>query len=66
MYESKTQPLLSRWRFLGRLIIHALAACLLVLGSLLLGMTGHLYFEAGTAWHDALVNAAMMLGGIGR
>lgn len=65
MYESKNQPPLSRLLFLRRLFLHALAALVLVLGSILLGIGGHLYFEEGVTWHDALYNAAMMLGGIG-
>ncbi|WP_458379008.1 hypothetical protein [Pseudomonas chlororaphis] len=65
MYESKTQPLLSRLLFLRRLFLHVLATLGLIGISLLLGIAGHLYFEPGVSWYDALFNAAMMLGGIG-
>ncbi|MGE7958222.1 hypothetical protein ACQKQA_16855 [Pseudomonas sp. NPDC089530] len=65
MYESKTQPLLSRLLFLRRLFLHILATLGLIGFSLLLGIAGHLYFEPGISGYDALFNAAMMLGGIG-
>lgn len=65
MYESKTQPLLSRLLFLRRLFLHVLATLGLIGISLLLGIAGHLYFEPGVSGYDALFNAAMMLGGIG-
>ncbi|OLF55948.1 hypothetical protein [Pseudomonas chlororaphis] len=65
MYESRTQPLLSRLLFLRRLFLHVLATLALVGVSLLLGIAGHLYFEPGVGWDEALFNAAMVLGGIG-
>ena len=36
----------------------------LLLGSLLIGMAGYRYFE-DSAWHEALLNGAMLLGGMG-
>ena len=64
MYESKNQPLLTRSRFYWRLINHALVACLVILGSILLGMLGFVYLES-MLWHDALLHALFMLGGLG-
>jgi hypothetical protein len=64
MYETRTQPPLSRSRFLRRLSLHALAALGLVLGSLAIGMAGYMYFE-DLAWRDAFLNCAMLLGGMG-
>jgi len=64
MYESRTDAPLPRPRFLRRLWLHVLAAAGLLLGSLLLGMAGYMYFE-DLAWRDAFVNAAMLLGGMG-
>lgn len=64
MYEGKTFPLLPRGRFLWRLARHAALAVVMLVGSLLLGMAGYMYFEA-LRWRDAFLNAAMLLGGMG-
>ena len=50
--------------FLLRLARHFGLATLVVLGSLLAGMTGYHQFE-GLTWLDAFLNAAMLLGGMG-
>ncbi len=64
MYESLKHPPLSRALFARRVARHFAGAAALVLGSLLLGMTGYCYFE-GLVWRDAFLNAAMLLGGMG-
>ena len=64
MYEDRKSPLLPRGRFLRRLAVHAVFAVALILGSLVLGMAGYMYFEA-LRWRDAFLNAAMLLGGMG-
>ncbi len=64
MYEPKTHPLLSRARFIRRVLLHAATALALLLLSLLLGMWGYAYFEH-LAWRDAFLNSAMLLGGMG-
>lgn len=64
VYEPRRHRPLSRERFAGRLAWHFAGAAALVLGSLLLGMSGYSYFE-GLAWRDAFLNAAMLLGGMG-
>ena len=64
MYESRVEPLLSRSRFLLRMAHHALAVLGLLLFSLLLGMLGYLCFEP-VSWHEALLDATLLLGGIG-
>ena len=64
MYETRTQPPLSRPRFVRRLSLHVLAAVGLMLGSLAIGMAGYMYFEH-LAWRDAFLNCAMLLGGMG-
>ena len=64
MFEHRNQPLLSRTAFLRRLARHVGIALALVIGSLLLGILGYHGFE-GLSWIDALVNAAMLLGGMG-
>jgi hypothetical protein len=64
MYEHHREPLIPRPVFLWRLVKHALAAVLLVFGTLAIGMAGYHGFE-GLPWVDAYVNAAMILGGMG-
>ena len=63
-YEHRSQPLLSRRLFLRRLGRHALAATGLIAGSLGLGVLGYHVFE-NLSWLDALLNASMILGGMG-
>jgi hypothetical protein len=64
MYEHRKEPLLSRPAFLKRLALHAGVSLGVVLVSLGLGILGYHFLE-GLAWIDALVNAAMILGGMG-
>ena len=64
MYEHHSQPLLPRAAFLLRLASHVGVAIGVVAGSLALGILGYHFLE-GLAWIDALVNAAMILGGMG-
>ena len=64
MYEHRSQPLLSRRAFFLRLASHACIALGIVVGSLLIGILGYHFFE-GLPWLDSLVNASMILGGMG-
>ena len=65
MYERRTDPLLSRPLFLRRLGLHLLAAVGVVVASLAIGTLG--YHGLGKqSWIDALLNAAMLLGGMGQ
>jgi hypothetical protein len=64
MYESRKYPPLPRKHFIRRLALHAVSAVGLLLGSLLIGMTGYAYFE-NLDWRDAFLNSAMLLGGMG-
>lgn len=64
MFEHHKQPLLSPREFLIRQLIYLLAAFLIIVGSLALGMVGYHFLEKLT-WIDSLVNAAMLLGGMG-
>lgn len=64
MYEHRNQPMLPRAAFLKRLSRHAVISVGIVIGSLLIGVLGY-HFLDGLAWIDALVNAAMILGGMG-
>jgi hypothetical protein len=64
MYEHRTQPLLSRRAFVGRIAQSAGVAAGLAIVSLAIGMTGYHVFER-LDWIDAFLNAAMLLGGMG-
>ena len=64
MYEPKHKPLLSRARFVRRILGHLLAGIGVIGASLLLGMVGYVEFEH-LPWIDAFLNAAMLLGGMG-
>jgi hypothetical protein len=64
MYEHHNEPLLSHRQYLLRLIRHGLIALGLVAISLLMGVLGYHLIE-GLSWIDALVNASMLLGGMG-
>jgi len=64
MYESRNEPLLPPKHFRRRLAWHALYAVLLVLATLLFGALGHWWF-GGHSMHDALINAAFVIGGLG-
>ena len=64
MYEHRTEPLLSRRAFLLRLARHSAASGALILGSLALGSIGYRW-TAGLPWLDAVLNAAMILTGMG-
>lgn len=63
-YEHRSQPVLRRAHFIRRVLRHALLALVLVLVSLAVGVLGY-RFVAGLSWVDAVMNAAMILGGMG-
>jgi len=64
MFEHRKQPLLKPHDFLIRQLIYLLVAFMIIASSLILGVLGYHYFE-GLEWIDALVNASMLLGGMG-
>ena len=64
MYEHKSESLLPRTRFLIRLFLHGLFALTIILLSLAIGVLGY-HFLGRLSWIDALVNSAMLLGGMG-
>ena len=64
MYEHRNEPLISRGAFLRRMINHGGVAALLIGISLGLGVAGYHFFES-LPWIDSLVNASMILGGMG-
>jgi hypothetical protein len=64
MFEHKSDRLLSRPAFYRRLALSFAFSCVVVFGTLFMGVCGYHYLE-GLAWIDALVNASMLLGGMG-
>ena len=62
--ERKTQPLLNRRAFLGRMAKSFGVAMVFIVVSLFVGMAGYHWLE-GLTWIDAYVNAAMILSGMG-
>ena len=67
MYEHRSQPPLTRVAFAGRMLRHFLPAIGFVALSLAGGMLGYVCFENKDVhtFHDAFLNAAMLLGGMG-
>ena len=64
MYEHHLQPLISTREYFRRQAFHFAIAAMMIIGSLLLGVAGYHWFE-GLPWVDSLVNASMILGGMG-
>ncbi len=64
MYERRHESLLPMRLFIRRVIRNSLFALALVIGSLGLGILGYEIF-GGLNFIDALLNAAMLLGGMG-
>ena len=63
-FERRLEPLLPRRKFAHRLARNAGFAGMLIAGSLGLGILGY-HVWGGLAWLDALVNASMILTGMG-
>ena len=64
MYEHKSEKLLPFHQFLRRLAVSSSIAFVVVGFGLLIGVLGYRYI-AGLGWIDALLNAAMILTGMG-
>ena len=63
-YEHNSEPLLPSQLFAKRIISHFSFGFIIILISLLLGVVGYHFFE-GIGWIDSLLNASMILGGMG-
>ncbi len=63
-YEHRSQPVLPRSQFIKRILGHLFLALSLLAISLAIGVVGY-HYSAGLSWIDALMNAAMILGGMG-
>jgi len=64
MLEHKNQKVVSRTAFIKRIIVYIGFALLLILISLGIGISGY-HWIAGLKWIDSLLNASMILGGMG-
>jgi hypothetical protein len=64
MYEHWKQPLISGVEFAWRVVRHLIYALAAIGVSLGIGIVGYHYLD-GLPWIDALVNASMILGGMG-
>ena len=62
--EHHRQPLASRRLFLRRVGRYAFLSVSIILASLAIGVVGYHYTE-GLPWLDSLLNASMILGGMG-
>ena len=63
-FEHRREALLPRPVFLRRMARWAAVAGVVLVGSLALGVCGYHFIE-GLPWIDALLNASMILGGMG-
>lgn len=64
MFEKKYQKIAPVTVFMRRLAVHITIAILLILGALFIGVAGY-HWVAGFNWVDSLLNASMILGGMG-
>jgi hypothetical protein len=63
-FEHKEEPLLSKKLFLSRSINHLILGLCTIFISLMIGVAGYHLLE-GLSWLDSLLNASMILGGMG-
>lgn len=63
-FEHNSEPLLSSQLYAKRIINHFSFGFVIILVSLLIGIAGYHFFE-GIGWIDSLLNASMILGGMG-
>ena len=63
-FERLNQPLLARHLFLRRVARWSAVAGVVLVGSLTLGICGYHFLE-GLPWVDSLLDASMILGGMG-
>ncbi len=64
MFEHRHQPLAKTHKFVRRMVRYLFLALGIICFSLFIGILGYHYFE-GLPWIDALLNASMILGGMG-
>ncbi len=64
MYEHYKQPMANQRIFMQRLAFNGIASLILLFFSLGIGMLGYHFLES-LSWIDSLLNASMILGGMG-
>ena len=64
MYEHKKQPLATKRTYYKRIGRSVLLALFILFVSLLIGIIGY-HYTTGMTWLDALLNASMILSGMG-
>lgn len=64
MFEHRRQPLISRKAFARRVVKNLAVSLLVIAVALGIGVFGY-RFTAGLPWIDSLLNASMILGGMG-
>lgn len=64
MFESRSDPLASRWVFARRVAKYSTIALIVIGVALGIGILGYHYI-ARFSWIDSLLNASMILGGMG-
>ena len=63
-FEHRRQPLASRRVFMQRMVRYLAVSFAIVLVSLAIGVLGY-HLTEGLSWIDSLLNASMILGGMG-
>jgi hypothetical protein len=64
MFEHRSEPLATPSEFRRRMLQYSMITAAMILFSLMIGMLGYHYFES-LSWIDSLLNASMILGGMG-
>lgn len=64
MFEKKHQKIVPFSVFMRRMAVYIGIVIFLILGVLFMGMAGY-HWLAGLGWADSLLNASMILGGMG-
>ena len=64
MFEHRSEPLATPSEFRRRMLLYSMITAAMILFSLTIGMLGYHYFES-LSWVDSLLNASMILGGMG-
>ena len=64
MFEHHKEPLASQAEFTWRVVRYSLITAGIILFSLGIGILGYHYYES-LSWIDSLLNASMILGGMG-
>ena len=64
MFEHHRDPLIPKTKFFWRIVRYACLSIGTIVISLLIGILGY-HFTEGLSWIDSLVNASMLLGGMG-